>query len=149
MQIISHLNVVAACSSEMQLTITDFMFDSIFLIDMMVCFAQFHSPEVASKRSLNRVLCVCFKTQVTLCTALPIAPGRLKPERRFREIARHYFRNVFPKEVARRLPYSESRVEENARNKPLSAQRQQTLWPTRTATFASNGREEQRTFPAH
>ena len=47
----------------MQLTITDFMFDSIFLIDMMVCFAHFHSPEVASKRSLNRVLCapVCFK----------------------------------------------------------------------------------------
>ena len=110
----------------------------------------FHFPEVA--RSLNRAFMRTrlFQTQVTLCTALPIAPGRLKPERRFREIARHYFRNVFPKEVARRLPYSESRVEENARNKPLSAQRQQTLWPTRTATSASHAREEQRlaTFPA-
>ena len=64
-QIIFHLNVVAACSSEMQLTITDFMFDSIFLIDMMVCFAQcrigFTSPKLRARWIEPLCAPVCFK----------------------------------------------------------------------------------------
>jgi hypothetical protein len=68
---------VPSLSTQMQLTVTDFVCDMFFLMDMVV----------------------------SLCTLLPKAPGREEPVTSFLGIARHYFRSTFLRQLLPSFPY--------------------------------------------
>jgi hypothetical protein len=68
---------VPSLSSQMQLTITDFGCDMLFLVDMII----------------------------SLSTVLPKAPGREEPITTFLGISRHYFRYTFPLQLLPCFPY--------------------------------------------
>lgn len=68
---------VPSLSTQMQLTVTDFVCDMFFLMDMVV----------------------------SLCTLLPKAPGREEPVTSFLGISRHYFRHTFPLQVLPSFPF--------------------------------------------
>ena len=68
---------VPSISSEMQLILVEFAIDMLFLFDMLI----------------------------SLCTVVPVGPGRDQPLTTFREISRQYFRTTFMCQIMPAFPY--------------------------------------------
>ena len=68
---------VPSISSEMQLIVVEFAVDMLFLFDMLI----------------------------SLCTVVPVGPGRDRPLTTFRDISRQYFRTTFMCQIVPVFPY--------------------------------------------